>query len=131
MPSQLILDTHIIVRWLSEPRKLSRGQTRAILTAFRRGESVAISGMSLLEIALFANDGRLVKGIEEIFAELAADPLIRVLPVTYEIALEFGALSSLRDPGDRVIVATARVHGLRLVTSDQRIIDSKLVPVVE
>jgi hypothetical protein len=32
---------------------------------------------------------------------------------------------SLRHP------ATARIHGLRLVTSDQRIIESGLVPVVE
>lgn len=36
-----------------------------------------------------------------------------------------------RDPADRAIVATARVHRLRLVTSDQRIIESKLVPVIE
>jgi PIN domain nuclease of toxin-antitoxin system len=38
---------------------------------------------------------------------------------------------ALRDPGDRFIVATARVHRLRLVTSDQRIVDSKLISVVE
>jgi hypothetical protein len=31
----------------------------------------------------------------------------------------------------KVIVATARIHRLRLVTSDQGIIESKLVPVVE
>ena len=37
----------------------------------------------------------------------------------------------LRDPADRAIVATARIHRLRLVTSDQRIVESKLVPVVE
>ena len=35
---------------------------------------------------------------------------------------------SLRDPGDRVIVATARVHHLRLLTADERIIESNLVP---
>jgi PIN domain nuclease of toxin-antitoxin system len=40
-------------------------------------------------------------------------------------------LRVLRDPADRVIVATALVHRLQLVTSDQRIIDSKLVPFVE
>jgi PIN domain nuclease of toxin-antitoxin system len=39
--------------------------------------------------------------------------------------------ASLRDPGDRVIVATARVHRLRLLTADQRIIESGLVPVIE
>jgi hypothetical protein len=37
----------------------------------------------------------------------------------------------LRDPADRAIVASARVHNLRLVTSDRRIIESKLAPVVE
>jgi PIN domain nuclease of toxin-antitoxin system len=37
----------------------------------------------------------------------------------------------VRDPADRAIVATARVHRLLLVTSDQRIIESKLVPVVD
>jgi PIN domain nuclease of toxin-antitoxin system len=36
----------------------------------------------------------------------------------------------LRDPADQAIVATARVHRLKLVTSDQRIIESKLVPVI-
>jgi len=39
--------------------------------------------------------------------------------------------NALRDPADRAIVATARVHRLRLVTSDQRIIESKLVLVIE
>lgn len=49
-----------------------------------------------------------------------------------EIAREVAAMGdSLKDPNDRVIVATARVRGLRLVTSDERIIDSALVPVVE
>ncbi len=38
---------------------------------------------------------------------------------------------SLRDPADRAIVATARMHRLVLVTSDQRIIESKLVTTVE
>jgi PIN domain nuclease of toxin-antitoxin system len=47
------------------------------------------------------------------------------------VALDVAALRVLRDPADRAIAATARVHRLRLVTSDQRIIESKLVPVVE
>lgn len=38
--------------------------------------------------------------------------------------------AGLRDPADRAIVATARVHRLKLITSDQRIIASGLVPVI-
>jgi PIN domain nuclease of toxin-antitoxin system len=53
-------------------------------------------------------------------------------PSIFEIARETGALDdSLRDPADPVIVAAARVHGLRLAISDQRIIASKLAPVVQ
>jgi PIN domain nuclease of toxin-antitoxin system len=44
--------------------------------------------------------------------------------------LKLPRLASLRDPADRAIVARARVERFRLVTSDQRIIESKLVPVV-
>ena len=61
-----------------------------------------------------------------VFDELQAN-LFHILPLTYEIAAEAAALVSLRDPADRAI---ARVHRLRLVTSDQPIIESKLVPVV-
>jgi len=55
-----------------------------------------------------------------------------VVPFTIEVASEVAALGDvLRDPADRAIVATARVHRLRLVTSDQRIIDSNLVAAIE
>lgn len=57
-------------------------------------------------------------------------PVFLVLPVTYEVATEAALLGNLRDPADRAIVATARAHRLTLMTSDQRIIESKLVPVV-
>jgi len=53
-----------------------------------------------------------------------------VLPLSYEVAAEAALLANLRDPADRAIVATARAHRLRLITSDQRIIESKLAPVV-
>ena len=70
--------------------------------------------------------------LDEFFEELQANPLFRVLPLSYEVALEVASLgSALSDPADRVIVATARVHRLRLMTSDQRIVESRLVAVVE
>ena len=89
--------------------------------------------MSLLEIAMLAGGEKaLVKlPLEDFFRDLSSNPVFRVLPLSYEVALEAAALGGLRDPADRAIAATARVHRLRLVTSDQRIIESKLVPVLE
>jgi PIN domain nuclease of toxin-antitoxin system len=129
---RFLLDTHVIVQWLTAPDKLSSDQIRVMREAQRRAEAVAISAYSLVEIAMLAKSPRKIAGaIERIFGELEANPMFPVLPITIPIAIDAGALNLLRDPGDRTIVATARVHRLRLLTSDQRIIDSNLVPVVD
>jgi PIN domain nuclease of toxin-antitoxin system len=129
----LLLDTHVVLRWLLEAKKLSRPQLRALESAVRRGEPVALSSISLLEIAVLASGEKpaLKVSLDELFQDLNSNPAFRVLPLTYEVALDVALLSVLRDPADRAIAATARVHRLRLVTSDQRIIESKLVQVVE
>lgn len=117
-----------------EPRKLSKEQRRAIETAERRGERVAICTVSLMEIAVLASGiaPRLDIRLGEFFGELQANPFFHLLPLTFESAAEIAALGgSLRDPAGRAIVAMARVHRLKLVTSDQRIIESKLANVVE
>jgi PIN domain nuclease of toxin-antitoxin system len=129
---QFLVDTHIAVRWLIEPRRLSREQLRRLETAVRLAQLVALSAMSLLEIAMLNGSGklRLKASLQEFLSDLQSHPAIRLLPLTYEVASDAALLGSLRDPADRAIVATARVHRLRLLTSDQQIIDSKLVPIV-
>ena len=91
--------------------------------------------MTLLELAVqFGNDGRLRSEIPlaNLLSDLSSSPSFQVLPLDFEIAAEVAAMGdSLRDPADRAIVATARVHRLRLITSDQRIIESGLVPVID
>ena len=113
--------------------KLSKPQLRALEDSVRRHEPVAVSVITLLEIALLSSDGRLklTQPLEAFFDAIQSSPAFRLLPLTSEIALEAGNLSILRDPADRVIAATARVHRLRLVTTDQRIIESNTVTVVE
>jgi PIN domain nuclease of toxin-antitoxin system len=130
---RFLLDTHIVIRWISDSKKLSREQCRVLDDAQRRGECVGVSAFSLIEIVLLAEGRkRIGAGVTELFRELDTNPVFRVIPLTTDIGREMGALGdALRDPADRVIVATARVHRLRLLTADQRIIDSDLVPVIE
>ena len=94
---------------------------------------MALSAISLLEIAVLASGEKpkLKLSLDEFFQALSSSATFRIFPLTYEVALDAALLSVLRDPSDRAIVATARIHRLRLVTSDQRIVESKLVPVVE
>jgi PIN domain nuclease of toxin-antitoxin system len=116
-----------------EAKRLSREQVRVLEAAVRRTEPVALSAISLLEIAILTGQGKLkLKApLGDFFDDLEANPVFRVFPLTYEVAAEVASLGDiLRDPADRTIVATARVHRLHLVTSDQRMIESKLVSVV-
>jgi PIN domain nuclease of toxin-antitoxin system len=130
---RFLLDTHVLLRWITEPRKLSRAQTRILEEVARRSETVALSAITLLETAIAVSSGKLRgrKSVEQIFEELQ-NPIFQILPLTIEVAMEAAPLNAaLRDPGDMVIVATARVHRLQLLTSDRRIIESKLARVVE
>lgn len=94
---------------------------------------MALSAISLLEIAILASGEKpaLKVSLDEFLQDLNSNPAFRVLPLTYEIAREVASLAVLRDPADRAIAATARVHRLRLLTSDQRIIESNVVEVIQ
>ena len=132
MTLRFLLDTHVVVRWLTLPKKLSSEQARVLREAERFREIVAISAFSLIEIAMLAQGaGKITGRAEQILSALEANPMFEILPITVAIALDAGALMMLRDSADRAIVATARVHGLRLLTSDERIIGSGLVGVVD
>ena len=102
-------------------------------SAIGRGERLAFSAISLLEIALLVKGHKLLLtgSLDDFFRDLNSDPAFCLLPLTYEVAIQAASLDSLRDPADRTIAATALFHRLRLLTSDQRIVESGLVAVVE
>ena len=132
MAPRILLDTNVLIRYLQEPRKLSREQLRLLDDSYRRNETIAISAITLLEVGRLVAEGRsrFRQTVESLMSELQEDANLTVLPITFEIAAESAKLIALRDPADRAIVATARVHRLKLLTSDQKIIDSKLASVV-
>jgi PIN domain nuclease of toxin-antitoxin system len=127
MSALLLVDTHVLYRWRVEPEKLTRPQLRALRNAERRSAIVSVSSITLWELALLAERGRIERKIplDVWLAELVSQPLIEVLPITPEIAAKGAQLGSKfhNDPADRIIVATARCHRLKLLTSDERIRD--------
>ncbi len=129
---RLLLDTHILVRWLQDRKKLTRQQVRGMESSVRNRAPFAFSAVSLLEIAMLVGDNRLAlrTSLDQVFAQIRADPEFQLMPMTFEIALDASRLGILRDPMDRAITATARIHSLTLVTAEQRICDSSLVPVL-
>ena len=128
-----LLDTHVFLWWHLDPKQLSRKQ-RAVVDRASQDAPLAVSDITLWEVALLVELGRVELDVPlGQWLELAsAPPLVERLRVTPAIAAEVAILGSAlhRDPADRILVATARVHGLQLVTSDRAIAASRLVPVV-
>jgi PIN domain nuclease of toxin-antitoxin system len=127
----ILLDTHVVAWAADDPKRLSRDATSAIQRA-RRGGGLAVSAMTVWELAQLVASGRVqVHGsVETSVRALIGD--ITVIPITPEIA----ALTTQfpedypRDPADRIIGATARAEGLTLVTRDERIRNCPLLKTV-
>lgn len=120
----IVLDTHVLVWWAVGDRHLSARALRAIRGAAKAGAVVA-SAISVMEIATAVRRGRLTLSapFEKWLADLRALPELRFEPVTAEIAALAGSFDGAMhgDPADRIIAATARKLGARLVTADERL----------
>ena len=122
---KLLLDTHIWLWSLLDPKKLSRRVVRELKDP---ANELWLSPISVWELLVLCDKRRVVLN-EEPQAWIAR--AMRTLPVadaplTSEVALETANLSlSHKDPADRFLAATAKVFGLTLVTADERLIDGQ------
>lgn len=119
-----LLDTHAWVWFVAEPRRLSPRARRHIDRELRGGP-LMVSSMSVWEVAMLSERGRLALtiGVADWVAHCEALPFLSFVPVSNRIALESVRLPGLpsADPADRIIVATALGLGATLVTADRRI----------
>ena len=116
-----LLDTHAWIRRACGER-LPPLVDRT-LTA--HADSLALADISLWEAAKLIELGRLQLAVPLAeFFRLALTPELTVLPITPAIAERVTTLQAVgfhKDPADQLIVATALVHGLRLISDDARI----------
>jgi PIN domain nuclease of toxin-antitoxin system len=123
----ILVDTHVVL-WLAlEPTRLSKKATSAIEETRLSGEGLAISDVTLLEIALGESKRRiqLNASLETFLTEVESRFI--VLPITGRVCVSAIGLPSTypKDPADRIIGATALDKGIFLVTADNGIRKSK------
>ena len=118
----ILLDTHVLVWLARDPAKLSNAAADVIRTSARNG-GLAISAMTIWELAWLATHGRLdlKEPVDDFVEELTSRTAIR--PITQRIAILATQLPVTypNDPSDRLIGATAMAEGIALVTKDRSI----------
>jgi len=90
-------------------------------------EPVFVSAVTAWEIALLASKGRFASphSAKVWFERLMAIETLRLVDVTPLLFIESCYLPGRppRDPGDRIIIATARENAMTILTRDRTILD--------
>ena len=131
-PVLILLDTHVVVWLASGDARMSRTAQAAIDEARQKVRGLAISDFTLFELSMLFRKKQfsLATSPEAFLSEV--EQRFVVLPVTANIALQaFELLASLpKDPVDRIIVATALIEDIPLITADTQIRKSRAVPTI-
>ena len=116
----IVLDTHALLWWALDPDRLSRPASTILREMERQGGFA--SAISIWELGIEIQRGKLDLGIsiEDFARRVVRSGIVELVAVDTAIWLGSLALDwEHRDPADRVIVATAIMRGVPLVTADE------------
>ena len=122
----ILLDTHCWM-WMQfgQEKRFSRAAHSALLRSAQRG-AMCVSVISVWEVGMLEAKGRLELKMScvEWVNQALATPGLSLYPLTPEIAIESSRLPGRfhGDPADRILLATARMTGARLLTKDERLL---------
>lgn len=122
----ILLDTHVWIWLFNGTTELSKDAIERINQAGSQGK-VFISAISVWELSMLVAKDRvtLSKSIHHWVKDSFNQPGVNLSVMSPEIAIESSFLPGEfhGDPADRIIVATARIDNLILLTRDQKIIN--------
>ena len=115
----LLLDTHALIWLATDLDQLTETAKSAI--RFHSAE-LHVSAITALEIGLLTQCGKLSWGDDPqaLYRRAIEHHCIKELPVDSDIAWRSAQLPFIhRDPFDRIIIATAKKHGMTILTKDR------------
>lgn len=117
---KLLLDTHVLLRAASEPRRIPKS-ARALIEDTEN--EILFSAASVWEIAIKRSLGRQDFRVDpRVLRRALLDNGYGELPITSEHVIHVDQLPPKhKDPFDRVLVAQAIVEGITLLTNDQQL----------
>ena len=124
---RLLIDTQILIWEVVEPGRLSAAALAAMDLEVSEQEPLGVSAFSLVELAYAVEKASnpLTAADRDIILTVLHDveSPFELVPVDGAVAERVGRVPRVAnaDPGDRIIVATAEVRELRLISADRKI----------
>ena len=122
----ILLDTGVLLWMVTGDERLG-SEAREMIERASSAREAAVSAISFWEIGLLLSKRRVALSmpLADFAAAISTEGAFRVVPVDVAIAVEAGSLpvGIHGDPGDRILIASARQLGWPLVTSDAKILD--------
>lgn len=116
----ILLDTHVVLWWKADGKRLSPGAKTAVTGASK----ILLSPLSCWEIAMLVAKERVAldRPVAGWIADLLADERLALAPLSASAAVGAAGLVDFHgDPVDRMLVATATELRVPLVTKDRKI----------
>lgn len=116
----ILIDTHIWIWWVSENERLTPRLQEALWQSIPGG--VGVSVISCWEVANLVEGNRIQLGrpVRDWIAVALGYPGVQFVSLTPDIAVTSTQLPGNfhKDPADRILVATARIYQIPLLTVD-------------
>lgn len=125
MTRPILLDTCALI-WLAEGSPLASGAEAALQEVQSTGGALVVSPITAWEIGMLVTKGRLALTMPPLtWFQAVLDTGVELAVMTPAILIASSSLPGppLRDPADRIIAATARAEGYRLMTRDRPLLD--------
>jgi PIN domain nuclease of toxin-antitoxin system len=123
-----VIDTHVFIWLFSRSAMLTSKAANAVAEAGK----LIIPSIVLWETAMLASRDRITvpHPWPDWLKQACGQPRFQIQSITPEIAALSVTLEMHRDPADRLVVATAKALDRPLITADQKIQNSGLVPTI-
>jgi len=122
----MLIDTHIWIWWLvgRDSSKLSAKEI-SLLDQHAESGTLYISAISMLEVQMLVRKKRVKFTIpfEQWLREATRTDVVQVLPIDITVILAVDKLPATfhGDPADRIIYATKKAHGLKLMSHEKQL----------
>src|SRR5579863_7479369 len=120
-----IADTHAAIWYLFSDPRLGSGASAVIEAAIAAGDSIGVSAPSLAEMVYLIEKRRIPASASSDLRAVMADPraVLQHVPFDEEVAMKMTEVprEEVPDLPDRAIAATARLHGLPVLSRGKRI----------